>query len=100
MNPLATISEGVGYGPLSTITQGFLSPLSGAPGIQISNYAVLPDSALLKVAATAAQYRAIPAPALLLVDGEPALLTVLGQSSDSAIKPAAALFALIPWSAE
>jgi hypothetical protein len=77
---------------------GFLSPLSGVPEIPIANYAVIPDSALLKVAATAAQYRAIPAPALVLVDGEPALLTVLGQTADSELKPDTALFAVIPWS--
>lgn len=91
----------VGIRPATLGFIGFSPDLGTAAAIApLANYAVIPDSALLKVAATAAQYRAIPAPALLLVDGEPALLTVLGQSSDSAISPAAALFALIPWSAE
>lgn len=84
MAGLTTISRGIGYGPLSTITRGYLGGLEFAPGIALEVLAS-PSIALVVAAAS-----------VLLVQGQTCALGVLAEGSSGTLEPAPTATAVIP----
>ena len=96
MNPLATISRGIGYGPLATITQGFITTVELPPIEPVdAQFEVVAASAFFVVLPKKATFNLSPQPALVIVDGTPAVLTILGRSADVAIEDMQSIFEVV-----
>ena len=97
MRPLATISRGIGYGPLATITQGFITTVEFPPveNVDIAQFEVIANSAFFVVLPKKATFNLSPQPALVIVDGTPAVLTILGRSANVAIEDMQSIFEVV-----